>query len=78
MLKALAFALIVVSCAGNSNQGSPAQPPANPPPGGSAGSSAADCPATLDCMPPTNDKSALCQLPADALKRRCPNTQVTE
>ena len=78
-MKILACLLFVVGC--GSEIAKPSTGSANPGPPPTAigsGSASTDCPPSLNCQPPTNDKDPLCQLPSAELARRCPKTSVAE
>ena len=63
-MKTLALAILLAACGG-----------ATAAPASSAPSTSNDCPATLNCQPPTNDKNPVCQLPDAERQKRCPNTR---
>ncbi len=73
-MKQLWIALVLCAACGGKKPAQ--QPPSNTGSGSGAGSGSgsatADCPATLDCMPPTDGPC-----PPPGFKERCPNTQIT-
>jgi hypothetical protein len=76
MMKA-GFGVILLLARGGSSAGGASAPPSSGQ-ADSDGGTAADCPATLNCQPPTNDKNALCTLPRAELEKRCPNTKILD
>ena len=70
-MKSLWMVLFLVACGGAAAK--PATVSNDKPVANDA--AAPDCPATLNCQPPTNDENPVCSLPAPERQKRCPNTR---